>query len=143
MFVTIHICFVSGYMSTCLVVCFQLYTVIFFFFRRVLSTQNCHLAYSAVARDVSSSKSVEQSANFEKYTFEKINKFLTKFDPISGLPIAFLQATAKIDNEDTLKVCRKITKITDLNLGFFLGNGGIFQQEVPVRTFKIIDIFDH
>ncbi len=69
-----------------------------------------------------SSKSVEQSVNFEKCTFEKITQFLTKFDPISGPPIAFLGATTKISNRGTLQVCRKITKITHPNSVFFLGD---------------------
>ncbi len=43
---------------------------------------------------------------------------------------------AEIDNEDTLKVCMKITKITDLNLGFFEGMGDS-EYEIPVRTFKL------
>ncbi len=67
----------------------------------------------------SSLKSVEQSANFEKCTFGKIGEFLTKVDPISGPPTAFLWAAAKIHNKDAVKVCGKITKITDPNLGFF------------------------
>ncbi len=52
-------------------------------------------------------------------------EFLTQFGPISGPVIAFLQAAAEINNKDTLKVRRKITIITDPNLGFFLAMGRI------------------
>ncbi len=56
------------------------------------------------------SKSVEQSANLKKCTFEKIGDFLTKFDPFLG----------PLYNKDTFKECRKNMKITDLNSNFFL-----------------------
>ncbi len=41
------------------------------------------------------------------------------FDQISELPLDFLLAAVEINNKDTLKVCRKIMKISDPNLGFF------------------------
>ncbi len=53
-------------------------------------------------------------------------KFLTQFDLISRPLIAFSRAAAEINNKDTLKVCRKSTKITDPNLGLFLAMGRIW-----------------
>ncbi len=45
--------------------------------------------------------------------------------------------TAEIDNEDTLKVCREITKVTDLNLGFFLADGGIPSVKYSSEILKL------
>ncbi len=53
------------------------------------------------------------------------HSFLRILDQILGPLIAFLRAAAKINYKDTLKVCRKITKITDSNVGFFLAMGWI------------------
>ncbi len=52
-------------------------------------------------------------------------EFLTQLDPISQSPIAILLAAVEINYKDTLKFSRKIMKITDPNLGFFLAMGRI------------------
>ncbi len=82
-------------------------------------------------------KSVERSANFEKCTFEKIDESLTKFDPISRVPTYFLQTAPENNNKGTLKVCRKITKITDPNSGFFLDNGANLKMKFPSELSKL------
>ncbi len=95
----------------------------------------------------SSSKSVEQSMIFrtsiwwpQHFKNTLFCKFLTQFDPISEPLIAFLRAASEINNTDTLKVCKKITKITDPNLGFFVSTGRIrgwnLQQNFKNRRFK-------
>ncbi len=66
-------------------------------------------------------KLVDKSVNFEKCTFEKIGEFMTKFDPILGPPIG----------KGTLKICRKITKITHPNSDFFLGDGANNTMKFP------------
>ncbi len=60
-------------------------------------------------------------------------EFLTKVDPILGPLIAFSRVTAKINDKNTLKVCRKIAKITDPNLGFFLGDGVNPKMKFPAE----------
>ncbi len=58
------------------------------------------------------------------YFFRKLANF-NQIQPYFEDAIAFLRTAAKINNKSTLKVCRKITKITHPNSGFFLGDGGI------------------
>ncbi len=60
-------------------------------------------------------------------------EFLTQFDPISGRLIAFLHAAAEINNKDTVKVCSKIMKIADLDLGFFLDDGTNPRMKFPAE----------
>ncbi len=60
--------------------------------------------------------------NLAATEFQK-HSFLWISDPIPfnlRQPIAFLQVVTELNNKDTLKVCRKITIITDSKLGFFL-----------------------
>ncbi len=65
---------------------------------------------------------------FQKHPFLQ---FLTQFNSISGPPIAFLQVATEINNKNTLKVCRKITKFTDPNLFSFLSNGANLWMKFP------------
>ncbi len=59
-----------------------------------------------------------------------------------GPLIAFLWAAAEINNKDTLKLCKKITKITDPNSVFFLGDGTNLRcnsrQNLKIYRFKSI-----
>ncbi len=78
------------------------------------------------------------AAAFQKLSF---CKFLTQFYPISGPLIAFLWVAAKINNKDILKLCRKITKITDPNFVFFLGDGTNPRMKFPAEYLKLWTIF--
>ncbi len=69
--------------------------------------------------------------------FDKIGEFLSKPDPISGLPIAFLWAAAELNNRGTLKVCKKITKIAQTNSGFILGDGANPMMKFPSEILKL------
>ncbi len=79
-----------------------------------------------------------------QHAVENVNVLSTECDQILGLRIAFLQATTEINNIDTLKVCRKIMKITDPNLGVFLSMGWIREwnswQNLKNYRFKYIFI---
>ncbi len=68
---------------------------------------------------------------------------MTQFDRVSGTPTAFLQTAAKINNKDTLKVCRKITKITNPNCGFFLGDGANLRMKflAELKNYRFKSIF--
>ncbi len=128
--------------------------------KKFISQHHVHQLAEIWLRDVwsihililqSSSKSVKRSAIFHSSIWRPLHfknilfcEFLTQFDPISWPPIAFLLAAAKINNIDTLKICRKVTKITDPNLWFFLAMGRIQRwnswQNFKNYWFKLIFI---
>ncbi len=86
------------------------------------------------------SQSVTDRLTFVDRLADREHSFLRIFNPIRpnfGAMDSYLQSAAKINNKDTLKVCRKITKITDPNLGFFLSYGANLKMKFPAqRNFK-------
>ncbi len=85
-------------------------------------------------------KSVERSTNFEKYTFEKIGEFLTKFYSILGLPTVFLRSAAEINNKNTLKIMQENYENHWSEFKFFSWLWDESEDKILIRTFKIIDL---
>ncbi len=91
--------------------------------------QSCKVYQNLLNRARYSARQFSATA-FQKHSFLRI---LTQFDPISGPSIAFSRAAAEINNKDTSKVGRKITKITDLNLEFFFGDWANSRMKFPAE----------